>query len=369
MRPVPIRDARPVTTKRMRRRLRQKQLHPRPDPVRDPPTIVFNHETHHVLPRRIAATRSDFAIPARVPAYRNTLLGVAGDADQKRRRRFIRRLRSIAALSLPKKGLRHLSPRRLDSDAVAQLQADFRGEIVEPGDPSYDELREVFNGMYSRRPRLILRPQGAADVIRAIGLAKMSGVPLAIRGGGHSVAGFSGIDDGIVLDMRSMRGIRVDPATHTVRAQAGLNWGELDRETQAFGLAVTGGRVTTTGIVGFTLGTGSGWLERKFGFAADNLLRADVVTAEGEIVTASEHENQELLWGLKGGGGNFGVVTEVEFKLRPLAPIVYAGLAAFPPDQAGEVVRTWRDLSHGSDDIGWATAFVTAPPQPVVTEE
>ena len=257
----------------------------------------------------------------------------------------------------------------LDGDAVAQLQAEFRGEVVEPGDPSYDEFREVFNGMYSRRPRLILRPAGSADVIRAIGLAKTSGVPLAIRGGGHSVAGFSSVDDGIVLDMRSMSGIRVDPTTNTVRAQAGLNWGQLDRETQAFGLAVTGGRVTTTGIVGFTLGTGSGWLERKFGFAADNLLRADLVTAAGEIVTASENENQELLWGLKGGGGNFGVVTEVEFKLSPLAPIIYGGLAAFPPDQAADVVRTWRDLSHESDDIGWATAFVTAPPEEFVPEE
>lgn len=257
----------------------------------------------------------------------------------------------------------------LDGDAVAQLQADFRGEIVEPGDPIYDELRQVFNGMYHRRPRLILRPQGAADVIRAIGLARMSGVPLAIRGGGHSVAGFSGCDDGIVLDMRSMRGIRVDPSTQTVRAQAGLNWGELDRETQSFGLAVTGGRVTTTGIVGFTLGAGSGWLERKYGFAADNLLRADVVTSQGEIVTASEIENQELLWGLKGGGGNFGVVTEVEFKLSPLAPIVYGGLAAFPAEKAGDVVRTWRDLSHGSDDIGWAAALLTAPPAPFIPEE
>jgi FAD/FMN-containing dehydrogenase len=257
----------------------------------------------------------------------------------------------------------------LDGDAIAQLRGEFRGEIVEPGDPTYDELRHVFNGMYDRRPRLILRPQGPADVIRAIGLAKTSGVPLAIRGGGHSVAGFSSLDDGIVLDMRSLRGIRVDPAANTVRAQAGLSWGDLDRETQAFGLAVTGGRVTTTGIVGFTLGTGSGWLERKYGFAADNLLRADLVTADGELVTASESENQELLWGLKGGGGNFGVVTEVEFKLSPLSPIVYAGLAAFPPDQSEELIGVWRDLSHGSDDIGWAVASITAPPEEFVPEE
>jgi FAD/FMN-containing dehydrogenase len=257
----------------------------------------------------------------------------------------------------------------LEADALEQLRGDFRGDIVEPADPTYDELRGVFNGMFDRRPRVILRPAGAADVIRGIGLARTSGLPLAIRGGGHSVAGFSSVDDGIVLDLRAMRGIRVDPQRKTVRVQAGLNWGELDRETQAFGLGVTGGRVTTTGIVGFTTGTGSGWLERKFGFAADNVLSADVVTADGEVVTASEDENQELLWGLKGGGGNFGVVTEMEFRLNPLTPIVYGGLAAFPPDKGPEVVRAWRDLSNESDDVGWAVANVTAPPLSFVPEE
>jgi FAD binding domain/Berberine and berberine like len=257
----------------------------------------------------------------------------------------------------------------LEADALEQLRGEFRGEIVEPGDPGYDAAREVFNGMFDRRPRVILRVHGAADVIRAIGLARTSGLPLAVRGGGHSVAGFSASEGGIVLDTRAMKGIRVDPERRTVRAQPGVNWGELDRETQAFGLAVTGGRVTTTGIVGFTLGTGSGWLERKLGFACDNLVRADVVTADGELVTASEDENQELLWGLKGGGGNFGVVTELEFRLAPLAPIVYGGLAAFPPDRAGEVVRTWRDLSATTDDVGWGVAFVTAPPEPFVPEQ
>ena len=257
----------------------------------------------------------------------------------------------------------------LDSSALDQLRGEFRGEIAEPGDPAYDELRKVFNGMFDRRPRVILRPHGAADVIRGIGLARTSGLPLAIRGGGHSVAGFSCVDDGIVIDMRAMKGIRVDPKERTVRAQPGLNWGELDRETQAFGLAVTGGRVTTTGIVGFTLGTGSGWLERRYGFAADNVVRADVVTADGELVTASEDENQELLWGLKGGGGNFGVVTEIEFKLGPLSPIVYGGLALFDPAKSADVIRTWRELSHGGDDIGWAVASITAPPEPFVPVE
>ena len=175
-----------------------------------------------------------------------------------------------------------------DASVLEQLRTEFRGEVVESGGPGYDEMRQVFNGMFDRKPRVILRPEGAADVIRGIGFARTSGLPLAIRGGGHSVAGFSSVDGGVVLDLRSMRGIRVDPERRTVRAQAGLNWGDLDRETQAFGLAVTGGRVTTTGVVGFTLGAGSGWLERKLGFACDNLVSADVVTADGELLTASE---------------------------------------------------------------------------------
>ncbi|HEY2543185.1 MAG TPA: FAD-binding oxidoreductase [Gaiellaceae bacterium] len=257
----------------------------------------------------------------------------------------------------------------LEAEALEQLRTEFRGEIVEPTDAGYDELRGVFNGMFDKRPRVILRPAGVAGVVRGVGLARMSGLPLAIRSGGHSVAGFSSVDDGIVLDMRAMKGVRVDPDKKTVRAQGGVDWGELDHETQAFGLAVTGGRVTTTGVVGFTTGTGSGWLERKFGFAADNVLSADVVTAEGELVHASESENPELLWGLKGGGCNWGVVTEMEFRLHPLPPIVYGGLAAFHPDKAAEVARLWRDLSNESDDIGWALASITAPPAPFVPEE
>src|SRR4051794_4770324 len=261
------------------------------------------------------------------------------------------------------------SPAVLDGDALDSLRAEFRGRIIEADDAEYDEARHVFNAMFAdRRPKVVLRPAGAADVIRAIGLATTSGLPLAIRGGGHSVAGFSSCDAGIVLDMRSMRGIRVDPEGRTVRAQAGLTWGDLDRETQAFGLAVTGGRVTTTGIVGFTLGTGSGWLERKLGFACDNLVRADVVTAAGGLLTASEDENPELLWGLRGGGGNFGVVTELELRLAPVGPLVYGGLMLFPGAQARDVVRTWRD-ADAPEELGWGVGFVTAPPEEFVPEE
>src|SRR5690349_17987446 len=177
----------------------------------------------------------------------------------------------------------------LDTAALAELREGFRGAVIEPGSSDYDEARLVWNGMFERRPAVILRPAGTADVIRAVGLARLSGLPLAVRGGGHSLAGFSNPDGGIVIDMRGMKGIRVDPSNRTVRAQAGLDWGEFDRETQAFGLATTGGRVSTTGVPGFTLSSGSGWLERKLGFAADNLVSVDLVTADGEVVTATEN--------------------------------------------------------------------------------
>jgi FAD/FMN-containing dehydrogenase len=258
----------------------------------------------------------------------------------------------------------------LDSGALHELREGFRGEVTEPGDQSYDERREVFNGMFDRRPAVILRPTGTADVIRAVGLARLTGLPFAIRGGGHSVAGFSGVDGGIVLDTRALKGIRIDPERRTARVQAGVDWGELDREAQQFGLAVTGGRVTTTGVVGFTIGSGSGWLERKLGLAADNLLSADIVTADGEVVVATRDENSELLWGLSGGGGNFGVVTELEFQLHPVSPVVYAGLMAFDPAKGADVIRTWRDISaNAPDDLGWAVASVTAPPEPFVPAE
>jgi FAD/FMN-containing dehydrogenase len=258
----------------------------------------------------------------------------------------------------------------LDSAALAELRASFRGDVIEPGVAGYDDARVVFNGMFDRRPAVILRPGGTADVIRAVGLAKLSGLPLAIRGGGHSLAGFSLVDGGIVIDMRGMKGIRVDPRARTVRAQAGLDWGAFDRETQAFGLATTGGRVTTTGIAGFTTGSGSGWLERKLGLAADNLISVDVVTADGEVVTATEDENADLLWGIRGGGGNFGVVTELEFRLEQVGPLVHGGLFLFDPAKSVDVLRTWRDVSETAPEgLGWALASVVAPPEPFVPEE
>src|SRR3954454_15734918 len=236
-------------------------------------------------------------------------------------------------------------PGGLDSEALSELREGFRGEVIEPSDAPYDETRQIFNGMFDRRPAAILRPTGTADVIRAIGLARLSGLPFAIRSGGHSVAGFSSTDGGIVLDLRAMKGMRIDPERRTIRVQGGVDWGEFDRETQQFGLAVTGGRVTSTGVVGFTTGSGSGWLERKLGFACDNLVSADVVTADGDVVVATHDENQDLLWALSGGGCNFGVVTEMESRLHPVAPIVYGGLMAFDPAKGRELIAAWRDIS------------------------
>jgi hypothetical protein len=258
----------------------------------------------------------------------------------------------------------------LDPDALSEVREGFRGEIIEPDHAHYDEARAVFNGMFDRRPAVILRPTGTADVIRALGLAKASGLPFAIRGGGHSVAGFSSTEGGIVLDLSALQGVRVDPEKRTARAQGGVNWGTFDRETQQFGLAVTGGRVTTTGVAGFTTGSGSGWLERKYGFACDNLISADVVTADGEVVVANDKENADLFWALKGGGGNFGVITELEFKLHPAGPIVYGGLAAFDPAKGREVINTWRELCDGAPgDLSWVVASIVAPPEPFVPEQ
>jgi FAD/FMN-containing dehydrogenase len=258
----------------------------------------------------------------------------------------------------------------LGSEALEELREGFRGAIIEPEDAQYDHTRAVFNAMFDRRPAAILRPTGTADVIRAIGLARLSGAPLAVRGAGHSLAGFSSCEGGLVIDLRELTGVRVDPDRRTATVQAGVDWAMLDRETEQFGLAVTGARVSTTGVVGFTIGSGSGWLERKLGFACDSLIRADVVTADGDVVVATENENESLLWGLTGGGGNFGVVTELELRLHPIRPLVYAGLALFDPVSARHLITTWREISaEAPDDLGWVVAAVCAPPEPFVPTE
>src|SRR5947208_6635333 len=206
----------------------------------------------------------------------------------------------------------------IDRCAVDELQASFRGELVVPGDGGYDEHRKVWNGSIDRRPGLIARCAGVADVRQAVAFAREHGLVVAVRGGGHSFPGLSVCDDGMLIDLGPMRGIRVDPEAGTVRAQAGVLLGELDRETQSFGLAVPSGIVTHTGVAGLTLGGGIGWLMRKPGLSVDQLISMDVVTADGEFVKASADENPDLVWGLRGGGGNFGIVTEFEFKCVPL---------------------------------------------------
>jgi FAD binding domain/Berberine and berberine like len=249
-----------------------------------------------------------------------------------------------------------------------ELRPKFRGELITPSDGArYDSARAVFNGMFDRRPALIARATGAGDIIAALAFARERGLPLAVRGGGHSVAGYSTIDDGVVIDVGAMKGIRVQPGARRARVQAGVNWGELDRETQAFGLATTGGRVTTTGVAGFTLGSGSGWLERLHGLACDNLVSADVVTADGRLLTASPTENEDLFWGLRGGGGNFGIVTEFEFRLHPVGPIILGGIILHPRDRASEVFRFYRQfIQSAPPEVGGGVVLLNAPPAPFV---
>src|ERR1700752_3180181 len=222
-----------------------------------------------------------------------------------------------------------------DRNGVASLMAGISGVVFRPGDDGYDEARKVWNGMIDRHPALIVRCAGTADVIACVNLARERELPIAIRGGGHNVAGSAVCDDGVVVDLTAMKGIEVDPGAQTVRARPGLLWGEFDRETQAFGLATTGGIVTHTGVAGLTLGGGIGWLMRKHGLSIDRLRSVDLVPPDGELVRgrASETENPDLFWGVRGGGGNFGIVTEFEFDLVPLGPEILAGPIFWPMEQ------------------------------------
>ena len=258
----------------------------------------------------------------------------------------------------------------VDESAMQELAASFGGELLQSSDHGYDEARAVFNGMIDRHPAVIARCSGVADVIAAVNFARERDLVISVRGGGHSVPGYAVCDGGVMIDLTPMKGIWVDPETKIARAQAGVLWGEFDRETQQFGLAVTGGRVPSTGISGLTLGSGSGWIERKLGLTADSLISADVVTADGRFLTASEEEHPDLFWGLRGGSGNFGIVTSFEFKLHDFGPIVYGGLLAFPRPAAGEVTRVLRDvMADAPDDLAVNLAFITAPPEPFVPEE
>ena len=253
---------------------------------------------------------------------------------------------------------------------VQALGDDFRGELIHPGEPSYDDLRKVWNGSIDRRPGLIARCTGVADIRSALTYARRTGGPVAVRGGGHSFPGHSTCDGGILLDLAPLKGIRVDPLRRTARAQAGVLLGELDRETQAFGLAMPSGIVTHTGLAGLTLGGGIGWLMRKYGLSIDNLLSVDLVTAEGELMTASEDVNADLFWGIRGGGGNFGIVTEFEFQLHPVGPIVYAGPVMWPMEQSPELLRFYRDwITDIPDELTTAVIHRWIPALPTIPAE
>ncbi|OFE15615.1 FAD-linked oxidase [Humibacillus sp. DSM 29435] len=257
----------------------------------------------------------------------------------------------------------------IGSATLAEFTAGLRGSAVLPGEPGYDQARSIWNGAHDRHPAVIAQCAGVADVMRTVDLARSEGVPLAVRGGGHSIPGFSTIDGGILLDLSQMTGIEVNPDDRTVTAQAGCTWKDLDAETQQFGLAVTGGLVSSTGIAGFTTGGGIGWLMRKHGLACDNLIRADLVTADGQFVRASADENAELFWGLRGGGGNFGVVTSFEFQLHEVGPTVLSGLVFYPAQEAEQVLAGYRAACAAApDELTTLVNLTTAPPVPFLPE-
>ena len=259
----------------------------------------------------------------------------------------------------------------VDDAAVDELRAAFRGELVSPADDGYEEHRKIWNGSIDRRPGLIARCAGVADVRAAVRFGREHELTVAVRGGGHSFPGHSVChDDGLLIDLGPMKGVRVDPGAGTARAQAGVLLGELDRETQAFGMAVPSGIVTTTGVAGLTLGGGIGWIMRKYGLSIDNLVSVDVVTADGDFVKASENENADLFWGVRGGGGNFGIVTDFEFRMHELGPQVMAGPVFWAMEDAPEVLRFYRDwVADCPDELMTIVVQRRAPALPVVPPE
>ncbi|MDJ0590801.1 MAG: FAD-binding oxidoreductase [Pleurocapsa sp. MO_226.B13] len=250
----------------------------------------------------------------------------------------------------------------LEASVVEEFQGSLRGQLLRQGNNGYDEARQVWNRMIDRKPALIVRCTGVADVLDAVNFARTHNLLVSVRGGGHSVAGHAVCEDGLTIDLSLMKGVRVDVATRTVLAEAGLTWAEFDRETQAFGLATTGGTVSHTGIAGLTLGGGFGWLMGKYGLTCDNVLSVDLVTADGQFRTANATENPELFWAIRGGGGNFGVVTSFEFQLHPVGPTVLGGMILYPLKQAREVLHFYRDyVPKTPEDLTVFVALMTQP--------
>jgi len=254
------------------------------------------------------------------------------------------------------------------SMTLAQLRERVRGEVVDPGDDAYDEARSVHNGMIDRRPAVVVRVANVGDVMATVAYARENDLPLAVRGGGHSGPGFGTVDDGAVIDFSRMRSVRVDPKTSTARADAGVTWGDMNSATYAFGLATPGGIISTTGIAGLTLGGGIGYLSRGCGLSLDNLISIDVVTADGRFLVASEDENADLFWALRGGGGNFGVCTSFEYRLHPVKD-VYWGPMFYEVEEAENILRFYRAyIKDAPEEMGVFPAFQIAPPLPFIPE-
>ncbi len=250
----------------------------------------------------------------------------------------------------------------LDETAIQAFASRVRGRVIRPADLDYDDARAIQNGLIDRQPGLIVRCSGAADVIEAVNVAREHDLLVAVRGGGHNVAGNAVCDDGLVIDLSGMRGVHVNPATHTVRVQGGATWADVDRETQVFGLAVPGGVVSGTGVAGLTLHGGMGHLRRKCGLSIDNLLSVDIVTADGRLRTASADENADLFWAVRGAGSNFGVVTSFEFRAHPLGPSVMLCAALYTLEDAPRVVPAWRDfMATAPEEVSSLVVFWSVP--------
>ena len=258
----------------------------------------------------------------------------------------------------------------LGDGTLQELRETIQGDVIGPGDDQYDSARFAWNGMIDKRPGLIVRCSGVSDVVAAVQFARSQGMEIAIRGGGHSLPGFSTTDGGLVIDLAGMRGVRVDETSNRVIVEGGATWADVDQATQQHGLAVTGGLVSSTGVGGFTLGGGVGWLMRKYGLSSDNLVAAEVVTADGRLVRASETENPDLLWGLRGGGGNFGVVTTLEFRLHQVGPDILGGPIFHPASQTAQVLRGWRSYTSAdlADEMTTLVSLGSAPPIPPIPE-
>ncbi|MBZ0293398.1 MAG: FAD-binding oxidoreductase [Anaerolineae bacterium] len=255
------------------------------------------------------------------------------------------------------------------TEAAQALQQHIRGQVILPADQDYEEIRRVWNGVINRRPAVIVQCLGASDVIVSVNFAREHGLDISVRGGGHNVAGYAVNDNGMMIDLSLMRGVRVNPQARSVQVQGGAIWSDVDRETQLFGLAVPNGHISTTGVAGLTLGGGYGHLRSKYGLTVDNLLSVDIVTADGRLLTASEQENSDLFWAVRGGGGNFGIVTSFEFRCHTIGTTIYRCAPFYPVEQAGDFIRHWRDFMASAPDEYTSNAiFWTIPDLPVFPE-